>query len=189
MNYINSTPVYTLEKLQEEYKSGKEINYIFFWGHTPSNDGRISSTCLSQWWISKFTVDNIEYCCMEQYMMAQKARLFHDPDTLNKIMNCNEPKRIKELGRQVKNFSDSVWEKERYSIIVNGNYEKFTQISALKKYLIQTQGSVLVEASPYDKIWGIGMRSDELNVKNPLLWRGQNLLGFALMEVRNEIKE
>lgn len=102
-------------------------------------------------------------------------------------MRSNNPKEIKVLGRQVKNFDENIWKKNRYSIILNGNYAKFMQNEDLRLFLISTKDSILVEASPYDKIWGIGMSSNNENIENPLLWRGLNLLGFALMEVRDEL--
>ena len=178
---------YSLDSLQLEYQSGKKIDYLFFWGHQPSVDGSISKTCLSQWWKSDFYIDIDKYCCMEQYMMAEKARLFNDDEILTKIMKSNDPKQIKELGRKVRNFTEDEWEKKRYSIILNGNFAKFLQNEDLKQFLLGTKNKVIVEASPYDKIWGIGMALEDKDINNFLIWKGQNLLGFALMEVRDEI--
>jgi len=124
---------------------------------------------------------------MEQYMMAEKARIFGDEEILEEILKNKNPKQIKALGRKVRNFDEEVWKKKRYSIILNGNYAKFIQNKELRRFLVETKNRVLVEASPYDKIWGIGMAADDENVENPLQWKGQNLLGFALMEVREEI--
>lgn len=84
-------------------------------------------------------------------------------------------------------YGENIWKKNRYSIILNGNYAKFMQNEDLRLFLISTKDSILVEASPYDKIWGIGMSANNENIENPLLWRGLNLLGFALMEVRDEL--
>jgi len=100
---------YTLESLQKEYNQGKPIKFLLFWGHTPSSDGTISKSCLSQWWKSDFQINSLTYCCMEQYMMAEKAQLFNDNDIFQEIMNCKEPKKIKDLGRAVKNFNESIW--------------------------------------------------------------------------------
>jgi ribA/ribD-fused uncharacterized protein len=176
---------YSIESVQKDFLAGKKMKYLFFWGHQPSADGRITKSCLSQWWKSDFKIDTINYCCMEQYMMAEKARLFDDKEILEEILNCNQPKKIKELGRKVRNFDEEVWKKERYSIILKGNYAKFVQNESLRRFLIETKNRVLVEASPYDKIWGIGMMADDEHIENPLEWKGLNLLGFALMEVRD----
>lgn len=178
---------YSLDSLQKDFQKGKRIKYLFFWGHQPSKDGSIIKTCLSQWWKADFTIDTDTYCCMEQYMMAEKARLFKDNETLGKIMKSNHPKQMKDLGRKVKNFDEDLWIKKRYSIILNGNYAKFIQNEDLREFLIKTKDRVLVEASPYDKIWGIGMAADDQNIENPLFWKGSSLLGFALMEVRDEL--
>jgi ribA/ribD-fused uncharacterized protein len=178
---------YSLKSLQEDLQKGKAIEYLFFWGHQPSKDNSITKTCLSQWWKSDFKIDNETYCCMEQYMMAEKARLFNDNEILEKIMQRNNPKQIKDLGRQIGNFDETLWAESRYSIILKGNYAKFSQKEELKQFLIGTKDKVLVEASPFDKIWGIGMCADDKNIENPLLWKGLNLLGFGLMEVRDEV--
>jgi ribA/ribD-fused uncharacterized protein len=177
---------YSLESLQKDFQKGKKINYLFFWGHQPSKDNSITKTCFSQWWKASFMVGSETYSCMEQYMMAEKARLFKDDATLEEIMKSNHPKQMKSLGRQVKNFDEDTWKRNRYSIILKGNYAKFNQNQNLRGFLINTKDKVIVEASPYDKIWGIGMSCDD-NVENPLNWKGLNLLGFALMEVRDEL--
>lgn len=178
---------YSRERIENDSQNRKKKKFIFFWGHQPSKDGTITKTSFSQWWRSSFSINIDTYCCMEQYMMAEKARLFKDVETLEKIMRSNNPKEIKVLGRQVRNFDENIWKKNRYSIILNGNYAKFMQNEDLRLFLISTKDSILVEASPYDKIWGIGMSANNENIENPLLWRGLNLLGFALMEVRDEL--
>ncbi len=183
----NGNMRYSIDSLQKDFCESKKVKYLFFWGHQPSANGSITKTCLSQWWKSDFTIDIDDYCCMEQYMMAEKARLFEDKEILEEILESKHPKQIKELGRKVKNFDEEVWKKKRYSIILNGNYAKFIQNEGLRQFLIETKSRVLVEASPYDKIWGIGMAADDEHIENPLEWKGQNLLGFALMEVRDEL--
>jgi ribA/ribD-fused uncharacterized protein len=178
---------HSLDKLQEDYQKYKRSDYLFFWGHQPSDDGNITKTCFSQWWKAKFEINTDSYCCMEQYMMAEKARLFKDDFILDEIMKSDNPKIIKELGRKVKNFDEDIWKSVRHNIILNGNFAKFLQNENLRRFLIQTKDSILVEASPYDKIWGIGMSSDDVKIENPLNWKGKNLLGFSLMEVRDEL--
>jgi ribA/ribD-fused uncharacterized protein len=117
-------------------------------------------------------------------MMAEKAKLFNDQGTYEKIINASNPGEAKSLGREVKGFDDSVWVRNRFEIVVQGNRLKFEQNSELKAFLISTGDRVLVEASPIDKIWGVGLAADDQKIDNPNLWRGLNLLGFVLMEVR-----
>lgn len=181
-------PEYDLNNLISDYTAGKNLEYIYFWGHHPKKDGSISKSCFSQWWKSSFNVGHVKYLFMEQYMMAEKARLFGDKEIEEKIMSCNNPNEIKGLGRKVKNFDEEIWNNIKYSIVVNGNYNKFIQNEKLKTFLLSTEDKILVEASPYDNVWGIQMSEEDVDIKNPKLWRGENLLGFALMEVRNEIK-
>jgi ribA/ribD-fused uncharacterized protein len=139
---------------------------------------------LCQWWKSKFVENNIEYCCCEQYMMYQKALLFNDKETANKILNTKEPREQKKLGREVKNFDEHVWDVAKEKIVYNGNYLKFSQNEDLKEYLCDTHPYELVEANKYDRIWGIGMFSHDPNILDTSKW-GQNLLGKILMNVRN----
>ena len=159
-----------------------------FWGHHPQNDSTVGKSCLSQWWLSDFESYGVRYCCAEQYMMAQKARLFGDVQTLEKILTCDDPAQIKKLGRQVKRFEAQLWDRAKYSIALNGNWKKFSQNPELRQFLLSTGESVLAEASPYDKIWGIGLSAEQPQSLCPEQWRGENLLGFALMEVRDELK-
>lgn len=161
--------------------------YIGFWGHT-GKPGVLGNECFSQWYIREFIVDGITYCCMEQYMMAMKAICFDDYDIFRKIMNSANPKDIKALGRRVHNFNSVTWDRVKQDIIRTGNFEKFTQNLDLMNYLVNTGDSVLVEASPYDIVWGIGMRATDPNFYDFRKWRGENLLGFSLMHVRDEIK-
>lgn len=163
--------------------------FLLFWGHTPARDGSITRSCLSQWWTSDFTVDGVRYCCMEQCMMAGKARLFGDQEVLEKIMASSDPHTIKKLGRQVRGFDQAVWEQYRYALVMRGNVCKFSQDPALKQFLLSTGDQILVEASPYDCIWGVGLAAEDPRIHDPRQWRGQNLLGFALTEVRDILRQ
>lgn len=140
-----------------------------------------------QWFICKFHDDEHTYVCTEQYMMYQKAKLFNDTVTSEKILREKNPAKMKALGREIKNFSDAVWNKNKFSIVYTGNFLKFSQNPELKKYLKSTGNAILVETSPYDTVWGIGMSADNDNINIPESWKGQNLLGFALMQVRDDI--
>ncbi|TCC88004.1 NADAR family protein [Pedobacter frigiditerrae] len=175
---------YNLEKFIQENKAQK---FLFFWGDGNPTTSRITKTCLSQWYLSPFTVDEITYQTAEHWMMAKKASLFNDEDTLAKILKAKSPAEAKKLGREVKNYSDELWLRNRYQIVKQGNYYKFIQHPKLKEFLQQTQKRVLVEASPNDTIWGIGLTHDHPNATIPEKWNGLNLLGFALMEVRDEL--
>ena len=120
-------------------------------------------------------------------MMAEKAKLFNDSEIEEQIMLSESPKDIKSLGRKVKNFDQEIWNKNAYDIVVKGNYEKFKQNEHLLDILKSTESCVLVEASPYDKIWGIGLKSTDSRAKDPNQWKGKNLLGKALMDVRSKL--
>ncbi|MBQ3664575.1 MAG: NADAR family protein [Lachnospiraceae bacterium] len=180
---------YTVYMIRDDYLAGKKQNYHFFWGHKPSEDGSITKSCLSQWWHCEFEINGQKYSCMEQFMMASKARLFQDDDILKNILHTSDPYTIKELGRKVKGFREDLWNNHKFSIVFYGNYQKFSQNQELKEYLIATKDSILAEASPYDAIWGIKMSENDVDAENPMKWRGQNLLGFALMQVRDCLME
>ena len=121
-------------------------------------------------------------------MMAEKARVFEDTVIEEQILLSSNPKEMKALGKKVKNFDQLIWDKVKYSIVLNGNYYKFCQDEAMRNFLLATGDKVLVEASPLDTIWGIGLAEGNVKALNPATWRGQNLLGFALMEVRDELR-
>lgn len=122
-------------------------------------------------------------------MMAKKAELFGDKEMAVKIVAAKSPAEAKDLGRQVKNFNEAIWNEKRFEIVVEGNFHKFNQNEDLKAFLLDTKKRVLVEASPVDKIWGIGLTAESDKAENPLLWNGLNLLGFALMEVRDQLRD
>ena len=176
---------YTIQRLQAEKAQGIKRNFLFFWGHTPNKEGSIGKDCLSQWYQRKFIVDGHTYPTAEHWMMAGKARLFKDDEMLAKILAAPHPHKAKKLGRQVRNFDLEIWEAHAYEIVLKGNLHKFGQHRLLKKYLLATKDSIIVEASPYDKIWGIGLAKDNPKAQNMVTWEGQNLLGFVLMEVRD----
>ncbi len=121
-------------------------------------------------------------------MMAKKASLFGDNVTLERIVTAVKPAEAKVLGREVMNFNADLWNASSYDIVVEGNRHKFSQHQRLREFLIGTGDKVIVEASPTDKIWGIGLAQDSKEAANPLQWKGTNLLGFALMEVREILK-
>lgn len=181
-------PKYTRQWLQREFAAGRKRELCLFWGHQSSKDGSVTKSCLSQWWMEDFWSVGNTYLCMEQYMMDGKAKLFGDQEIHEQILKCSNPKEIKTLGRKVQGFDQKVWDRFKYSIVLNGNWCKFSKNRALREFLLSTGDSVLVEASPYDNVWGIQLSANSLEAQDPMKWRGQNLLGFALMEVRDELR-
>ena len=146
----------------------------------------------SQWHASPFTLDGIEYSCAEQYMMAEKARLFEDDEMLESIMDTEDPRLHKKYGRLVEGFDVDVWQEDEpngrprcWNIVWRGNMAKFSQQPHLLNELKATKGTTLVEASPYDRIWGIGLRENDPRARNRENWGGQNWLGEVLCSVRS----
>lgn len=143
---------------------------------------------LSQWAPSKFTVDGVEYVTAEQYMMAMKADYFGDDDAKAKIMATSSPSEQKSIGRMVKNFNAEAWNAVSRGFVYKANIAKFTQNKWCMDELKLTEGLEIVEASPYDTIWGIGLGADDPRALDKSKWRGTNWLGEVLMKVRNDLK-
>jgi ribA/ribD-fused uncharacterized protein len=163
----------------------QSLRYLYFWGHTQKGTA-ISKACLSQWYPAAFTVDGIRYPTAEHWMMVAKARLF-DPIWIEPILANPDPAAAKAFGRKINHFDQSVWLRHRFDLVVQGNLAKFSQHADLQAFLLSTGNQVLVEASPVDQIWGIGLAADDPRAANPAQWRGLNLLGFALMHVREQL--
>lgn len=180
---------YHINWVKEQFDKEEKMKFIFFWGHRKKKDGSIGQSCFSQWWEQTFEVDGHSYPSAEHWMMAGKARLFKDSAILEQIYSADSPGAAKALGRKVKNFDPATWEAHRYGIVCQGNLHKFQQHESLKNYLLNTNDRILVEASPVDPIWGIGMAATEDQITNPHSWKGLNLLGFALMEVRDLLRQ
>ncbi|WP_051970329.1 NADAR family protein [Kitasatospora azatica] len=177
----------TREALAALTAAGVQPKYLFFWGHQPQRDGSIGPGSLSQWWPSPFTVDGIEYATAEHWMMASKARLFGGEEAVPGILAARTPAEAKKLGRLVQGFEEETWAAARFALVTEGNVAKFGQDEALRSYLLGTANRVLVEASPRDRIWGIGLGAGNEAAADPARWRGLNLLGFALMEARERL--
>jgi len=155
-----------------------ENKYTFFY------DGPFS-----QWAHSDFTIDGVQYKNCEQYMMAQKALLFNDKEIFQKVMETNHPQTIKDLGRQISNFNKDVWEAECKDVVFRGNYAKFSQNDGFYADLMDTVGTELVEASPFDTIWGIGLAESDPRALDKTTWLGTNWLGEVLTAVRDKLVE
>lgn len=176
------------DQLVDFVNAGNRIKYIYFWGHKKLQ-GETTKTCFSQWYDSPFEIEEVVYITAEHYMMAEKAKLFGDLDAIPKIVAAENPGKAKRLGREILWFENQTWIKHRFDIVVRANRAKFSQNPELGRYLLGTGDRTLVEASPVDKIWGVGLAIDNSDIENPNLWKGLNLLGFALMEVRDQLGE
>ncbi|QDT15119.1 NADAR family protein [Alienimonas californiensis] len=175
----------TAAALCEAVAAGATPKYLCFWGHTAPAGAAVGSTCLSQWFPAAFTVDGVSYPTAEHWMMAEKARLFGDDAAVDRVLAATHPGAAKRVGREVRGYDDAAWAAARFDVVVRGNAAKFAQHAELATFLRTTAARVLVEASPRDRIWGIGLTADDDRAADPFLWRGENLLGFALMEVRD----
>lgn len=152
--------------------------YEFFWSY---------DSPFSQWHKKSFHLNNVEYSSAEQFMMAKKAELFGDAEIKNQILSTNNVRKQKQLGRQVSNFDEEIWNNSKMKIVYIANNMKFSQNEELKKRLLETKGRYIVEASPVDAIWGIGIAPDDPRRFNRAKWRGQNLLGKILTQLREDI--
>lgn len=168
---------------------GLPIEFVFFWSHRGPKGGGLSPACFSQWWPAPTTIDGQLYPTAEHYMMAEKARLFGDEQARARVLAAQQPADVKRAGRTVRGFVERDWEDARERIIRAGSLAKFSQHPDLGAFLLQTGTKVLVEASPTDRIWGIGRAADDPAARDPLAWRGLNLLGFILMDVRAALRE
>lgn len=153
-------------------------DFLFFWGGT-----------FSQWCFSPFQIDGVEYNCCEQYMMAKKALLFQDYKSLEMIMASDQPDDQKAIGRMVKGFDKEKWEKHCRKFVYDANYAKFSQNPDMKAELLESFGRELVEASPEDRIWGIGLHERDERSWDKSTWEGTNWLGIAIMDVRKQLRE
>jgi ribA/ribD-fused uncharacterized protein len=177
----------TRELLLEQMAKGGAVQLLFFWGHTPKREGLVDASCLSQWFPRPFAIEGVTYATAEHFMMAEKARLFGDDDALAEVLRAKSPADAKSAGRGVRGYVDAAWEAARFGAVVRGNVAKFGQNAELGAFLRATGDQVLVEASPRDRVWGIGMGASNPEARDPALWRGRNLLGFALMEARAQL--
>ncbi|MFF8654320.1 NADAR family protein [Streptomyces huasconensis] len=178
----------SVESLVGAVRAGQHVKYLHFWGHTPRRDGTLGASCLSQWWPSPFSVDGVAYATAEHWMMATKARLFDDADAERAVLAARTPAEAKNAGRLVRGFDEAIWARERFGVVVTGSVHKFASDPALRDFLLGTGERVLVEASPLDRVWGVGLAADDPRIQDPEKWRGANLLGFALMGARGRLQ-
>lgn len=150
--------------------------HIYFWSGIYSN-----------WYKSDFEIAGQTYNCCEQYMMAEKARLFKDEEMEQAIMITKDPSKQKAMGRNVRNFDQKIWEQYALNIVYQANYAKFSQNPELKQILLDTGEKMIVEASPTDTIWGVGLHEDDPLILDESNWKGRNWLGIAIMNARMTI--
>ncbi|WP_416900786.1 NADAR family protein [Micromonospora echinospora] len=184
-----SVQVWNVAELTDAVRAGRTPKFLFFWGHRARPDGTVGPGCLSQWWPAPFTVDGTRFATAEHHMMWAKAMLFGDRATAGRVLTVAHPNEAKTLGRQVAGFDEQTWRERRFEIVVAANLAKFGQHPDLRAFLLGTGERVLVEASPLDRIWGIGLAADDPAATDPARWRGPNLLGFALMRVRAALRD
>jgi ribA/ribD-fused uncharacterized protein len=151
--------------------------FVLFWGGWPS-----------QWHKARFVVNGVEYNCCEQYMMAEKAAVFGDEDARAQILATRDPRKQKAFGRKVRGFDENVWNSVCRGIVYVGNLARFSQDGTMRKALLATSTKTIVEASPMDRIWGIGIAQDDERALDPAKWQGTNWLGVALMQVRDTLR-
>ncbi len=184
---VTAADARTVDQLLSVIADGGQPKYLMFWGHQAPPACGAGKGCLSQWWPAAFTVDGVSYPTAEHYMMAAKARLSGDAEAAGKILAAPHPGAAKALGRQVRGFDEERWGQHRFDVVVAGNLAKFGQHPPLRDFLAGTGSRVLVEASPRDRVWGIGLAAADERAQSPERWPGLNLLGFALMEVRRQL--
>ncbi len=156
----------------------EQRRFTFFWRQ---------ESPFSQWHPVEFVVKGQRFMCAEQYMMHGKAVLFGDAQVAERILASSSPKMHKALGRKVSGFDEKRWVQERERIVYEGNHAKFTQNADLLQLLLATAGTELVEASPTDRVWGVGLSEEDPRIHDPAQWRGQNLLGKVLTRLREDL--
>lgn len=154
-------------------------DFVFFWG---------TESPFSNWHPSPFTFEGIHYNCSEQYMMYAKATFFGDYETAKKVMKESSPREQKKLGREVKGFNKTRWESVAVNLMVPALVAKFQSTPELTEYILNTDDKEIVEASPSDTVWGIGLAEDDFRAWNKSTWLGMNLLGETLMRTRDVIR-
>lgn len=166
-----------VEEVLKRYDDGRQLKFEIFY------DGDFA-----QFEKSNFTIKNVNYFCVEHYLLASRAILFNDKEMLEKIMESKSIRQAKIFGKNIRNFNQEVWDKHKLNMSYVSNLCKFQQDEVLKFKLLETENSILVNADVYDDVWGIGKKITDLDIRNPHSWRGENYLGFILMKIREDFK-
>src|SRR5262245_52473656 len=174
-------------ELRKRIAAGWRPRYAFFLEPDAQQPGVLGHECLSQWYPAEMQVHGVRFATAEHYMMWRKARLFDDTDTEQRLLADDSPAVAKQLGRRVSNFQSEIWDQHRFEVVVDGSVAKFEQNEILRQYLLGTRDQILAEASPVDRIWGLGFDVNDPRARDPLQWTGLSLLGFALMRVRDRL--
>ncbi len=180
--------IQTVGDLVHYLRGETAVEYLFFPTQTMEAPGEIDEKCLSNEFPAGFTLDDVQYPTAEHFVMAERARFFEDPASLQNILAAPTADEAKALGDKVAGFNDFTWMKKRFPVVLKGNLAKFSQNPDLKRFLLETGSRVLVGTTPEDRIWGIGLSKGDPAAGDPTKWRGLNLLGFALMQVREKLK-
>lgn len=178
---------FDLDTLRARVDAGLTVRLLFFWGHA-APAGKVTKACFSQWYPAAFELEGERFATAEHWMMFQKARLFGDDEAARRVLAAETPAEAKALGRGVRGFDETQWEARRFALVARGNLAKFSAHPALGAFLLSTGDQVLVEASPHDRVWGIGLGEKDPRAADPRTWRGLNLLGFALMDTRARLR-
>ena len=178
---------FTRNGLIEMSAEGFELEFLFFWRPAPPTRKPLGPFVLSQWYEHPFVHEGDLYGSAEHLMMVKKAELFGDFDAAEQIKTADTPREAKALGRQVRNFNEELWLQHRSQVVESVSLAKFCSDEDLKEYLLSTGTRVLVEASPHDRVWGIGLEQVHPDARDPRRWPGDNLLGFALMAAREQL--
>lgn len=165
------------KSLLSDIERGQKFDYHTFWGGP-----------FSQWDVSRFEHQGDKYVTAEHFMMVQKARMFGDKKAENRMFSTDSPRTVKAIGREVRGYVDAVWTARRYDAVLLGSFFKFTHSRTHYDALMSTGEQILVEASPEDRIWGVGRTPPDPRAKDPRKWDGDNLLGFVLTEVRDSLR-
>lgn len=184
----SSDQIYSMAHLRQSIEKNEPLGFLFFWGHTSRDVAQIGKECLSQWYLRPFLFNGLAFPTAEHWMMYEKARLFQDERIMLSMLDDENPAVAKKLGRQIRGFDEETWNREKGRIVFEGNLHKFAQNPELADFLFSTGDRVLVEASPDDSIWGIGLNEQMARSTAPDQWPGENLLGFALMRVRYALR-
>lgn len=181
---------YDMKWLLNKAEESMAIDFLFFWGHQPKEDGSLTEVCLSPWYDNKtsFEIDGVTYRSAEQWLKSEKARLFNDDEMVHRIRKAKTAAKADKLGRLVQPYDEKKWYKHARDLFIQGNLEKFRQNSELKRFLLDTGNRVIAEASPLDLVWGIGYARTNQKATLPQLWTGSNWSGFGLMEVRDQLR-